>query len=386
MFPTSLEQERESHGACLRRAAGLRSRRGIRYRFRAGCGPPPHRRLVAAPSCGGAGVGGAPGHPGSRSGRRGRRQRGLDRGRSDSFAPWRPDRGRGPRNHRHRSRSGRRHPRHRHRPSDRALAARLNPDGSVDESFDLGLSGDQVRTAIAEPDGRFILGGNFGTFGTAGLARFDSRGIQDGTLAASLYDVTAVRLDTNGGLLVGGGFTTVNNVSQPHLARLFGGSIQRRSVAWSSPYVSVGENGSHPVLTIRRGGDSSEPLSVHVHPLQATASPGLDFDAAVQTVTLERGVNSAETVIPILDDGLVEGDETFYVELRDPTPGVMVALSSRARIDLGDDEISSMLDIGFFPRLSGAVTAAAFQSDGKVLVAGEFNWVDDAERNRFARL
>lgn len=268
----------------------------------------------------------------------------------------------------------------------RALAARLSPDGSLDESLNLGLGGDQVRTAIAELDGRFILGGNFGALAAAGVARFDSRGIQDGTLAVPLYDVTAVRLDTNGGLLVGGGFTTVNNVSQPHLARLFGGSIQRRSVAWSSPYVSVGENGSHPVLTIRRGGDSSEPLSVHVHPLQATASPGLDFDAAVQTVTLERGVNSAETVIPILDDGLVEGDETFYVELRDPTPGVMVALSSRARIDLGDDEISSMLDIGFFPRLSGAVTAAAFQSDGKVLVAGEFNWVDDAERNRFARL
>ena len=44
---------------------------------------------------------------------------------------------------------------------------RLNPDGSIDATFNPGANG-PVRSIAVQPDGRIVVGGNFTTLGGGG--------------------------------------------------------------------------------------------------------------------------------------------------------------------------------------------------------------------------
>src|SRR6266568_4888280 len=126
--------------------------------------------------------------------------------------------------------------------------ARLNPDGSLDMSFDPG-SGveDNFPTALAvQPDGRIIIGGAFGSVsGVArhGIARLNS----DGTLDTSFdpgtgadFPIEAVALDTSNRILAGGDFSQFNGVTRNGVVRLNpDGSLDNSFVATIGPYPAI---------------------------------------------------------------------------------------------------------------------------------------------------
>ncbi len=110
--------------------------------------------------------------------------------------------------------------------------ARLNPDGSLDETFRavVGTNGG-IRSLALQPDGKVVIGGSFSVgHGTNlnGVVRLNA----DGTLDEGFVPVTVggfnavesvkVALQADGRLLLSGSFLTVNGVLRPSIARLEG--------------------------------------------------------------------------------------------------------------------------------------------------------------------
>ncbi|MFO1484682.1 MAG: choice-of-anchor D domain-containing protein [Verrucomicrobiaceae bacterium] len=105
----------------------------------------------------------------------------------------------------------------------RNFIARLNSDGSLDTDFNPGTNG-EVFTMAVDAENKILLGGYFTAAGGATryrLARVDMQGALDGDLNLPVNgDVHALAVEKNGAVLVGGNFASVGGVSAPNLARI----------------------------------------------------------------------------------------------------------------------------------------------------------------------
>lgn len=95
--------------------------------------------------------------------------------------------------------------------------ARLNTDGTLDNSFNPGSgANDIINTIVLQPDGKILIGGNFYTYnGTTvnRLARLNSDGSLDNSFSSGSgmeSQVYAMAVQPDGRILVGGMFITYN--------------------------------------------------------------------------------------------------------------------------------------------------------------------------------
>lgn len=105
--------------------------------------------------------------------------------------------------------------------------ARLNSDGTLDNSFTVGTGLSAAGRDIAiQPDGKAVVGGSFTQYNgiTANrIVRIDTNGIIDNTFttgAGANNVVYAVALQPDGKVVIGGLFTTFNTASKLRIARL----------------------------------------------------------------------------------------------------------------------------------------------------------------------
>ena len=114
---------------------------------------------------------------------------------------------------------------------------RLNTDGTVDSTFSTnlgtGFSG-EVRSTILQSDGKILVGGAFTTLNGVNipdyLVRLNTDGTVDSTFSTNLgtgfngifiEDVSSLTLQSDGKIIVGGNFETLNGVNIPdYLVRL----------------------------------------------------------------------------------------------------------------------------------------------------------------------
>ncbi|MGB3527597.1 MAG: T9SS type A sorting domain-containing protein [Flavobacteriales bacterium] len=114
----------------------------------------------------------------------------------------------------------------------RKCIARLNSDGSLDNSFDAGAgpvaSGydDRISKVVLQPDGKILVIGNFYTFNGVDrnyIARLNADGSLDTSFdpgsGANLF-IRSVALQTDGKIVIGGSFTEFNGVSENRFMRL----------------------------------------------------------------------------------------------------------------------------------------------------------------------
>ena len=74
----------------------------------------------------------------------------------------------------------------------------------------------------------------------------------------------------------------------------------------------------------------------------APPRPGADYTAVSQTVSFADGDTANKTVnIPILNDVLVEGNETVNVTLSSPTGGATLGSPSTATLTITDDDVNT---------------------------------------------
>lgn len=109
----------------------------------------------------------------------------------------------------------------------RTRVARLQANGALDESFDPGLGPDDLVVAVAaQPDGRVILGGYFHSVSGTNLS-YIARLLPDGSVDPSFTPVSgadgpvfALALEPDGGIILGGAFTSFDGVPRAGIARL----------------------------------------------------------------------------------------------------------------------------------------------------------------------
>ncbi|MFC6876688.1 M43 family zinc metalloprotease [Flavobacterium myungsuense] len=107
--------------------------------------------------------------------------------------------------------------------------ARLNSNGSLDTSFSSSFStssGNSVNCIAIQTDGKIILGGNFLTYGSTNgskIIRLNTNGTIDSTFVVGTGfngPVRCLKLQIDGKILAGGNFYFFNGINRSHLARL----------------------------------------------------------------------------------------------------------------------------------------------------------------------
>jgi hypothetical protein len=115
---------------------------------------------------------------------------------------------------------------------------RLNSNGTIDNTFNIGSGfNNNVNSISVQPDGKILVGGNFGTYNDVTVNRF-ARLITDGTLDTTFNDgsgfnstVNTVKLGQNNNIFVGGFFTNLNGVTNNYFTVLLSDGIEGESTA-----------------------------------------------------------------------------------------------------------------------------------------------------------
>jgi len=305
---------------------------------------------------------------------------------------------------------------------DRSSIARLNPNGSVDTTFDPGPGvtdtddfGNTVPGLVTslevQSDGKVVLSGSFtlvDDINRRGVARLNADGALDPTFGPYLgttfrnelgYEeiayVSGMALQPDGKVLSGGGFDSADGSRTNRLVRLLESNIRASSFEFATPTVAAGENAGPVEVKVIRRGDSAEGFTVDFITSGGKARSGLDYKAQVGTLRFASLETEHTITIPILDDGVVEEDETFSVILRNPSAGTRLSEPSTCAVRIIDSKKPGNLDFSFadvtvpFPANPSAflpVTAITIQKDGKALVAGHFASVNGTARGGIVRL
>jgi uncharacterized delta-60 repeat protein len=214
----------------------------------------------------------------------------------------------------------------------KSTVARMNSDGTVDASFDAGTGADNgngyLLGMVVQSDGKVVVGGSFSDFnGSAknNLARLSSSGaVETSYNTAGLNDVVnAIALQAaDGKVVVGGYFTAFGADSRNRICRV----------------TTTGAN-------------------------DTTFTPGTGADNAVNAIAIQS-------------DGkiLIGGGFTTF--------------NTTARACIARLNSNGTLDTTFNPGTGApnGVSCIAIQTDGKILIGGNFTSYNSTPRNRIARL
>ena len=218
---------------------------------------------------------------------------------------------------------------------------RLNSDGSVDTTFNNGTSFNSTVNEIKiQSDGKILVGGNFSSYnGIAknGIARLNSNGVYDLTFSGTgaVGSVKVIEIQNDRKIIIGGNFSTYNGVTAKSLARInTDGSID------SSFSLSSLSTSSYNINDICVQPDGKILVSIN-----------LALNAYSNKSMLVR-LNSNGTI-----------DNSFTSE----TGSQGIYDSSNSNNDF-------------------TVNSIKLQSDGKLLIGGNFTSYNALGRNRLARL
>ncbi|HYK22642.1 MAG TPA: hypothetical protein VEV42_18005, partial [Pyrinomonadaceae bacterium] len=269
----------------------------------------------------------------------------------------------------------------------RSRIARLNPDGTVDTSFNPGAN-NTVRAFALQRDGRIVVVGDFTTFGGGGTGtaqrRFIARLNADGGLDTS-FDPGAnsttenVLVQVDGKIVVGGHFTGLGGGT---------GTTTRNFIGRLNPDGSV-EAGFNPgadaaistlalqpdgrillggLFTTVGGGGTGNVLRNHLARLRADGSVDMDFNP---------GCSGLPHVLAIQWDRKIVVGGAF---------AQLGAFGEFGRNNLGRLYQDGSIDSLLFLLPTGQIFAVALQADGKILIGGRFGMIGETFRAGLARL
>ncbi|EEF57641.1 delta-60 repeat domain-containing protein [Pedosphaera parvula] len=307
--------------------------------------------------------------------------------------------------------------------TERDLLARLNPDGTLDTTFTPSSWVGYAATCLAvQADGKILVGVGYGF---PGILRLKPDGSLDNTFYPfNTFDsyVSAVAVQTDGKVLIAGDFSYINDTVRNHIARLdASGNLDDSFQFGTGPNfginsVTLQTNGKLVIggyFASVNGTTRNNIARLNVDGSLDTAfTTGTDF--AVRTVaqqtdgklivggdfTAVNGV-SRPGVARLQPDGIL--DTTF-----DPATGASnhvnaVCVQANGKVLVGSE--SSILgyskwkglirlntngtpDSAFqsYTGIDGPVNSVAMQRDGKALISGAFASINGTNRNRIARL
>ena len=114
----------------------------------------------------------------------------------------------------------------------------------------------------------------------------------------------------------------------------------RSTLAFDAPEYRVSEGGELPRgVRVTSSGEAEELVTARVSLTSASATEGNDFDARQIEVRFGAGSNAPRTLsLPIIDDDVIESDETFTVTLHDPAGCALLGEQSSAVVTIVDND------------------------------------------------
>ena len=261
-----------------------------------------------------------------------------------------------------------------------ALAAGFNTGGTVGTS-------DIVYDIAVQPDGKIVICGAFfaarGTTQTR-IARLNIDGTLDtgfntgGTVGVNGTAVD-VALQSDGKIVIGGAFTTARGTTQNYIARL---NIDGTLDTGFNTGGTVGVNNS--VVDIAVQSDGKIVIGGGFTTARGTTR---NYIARLNTDgTLDTGFNTGGTVgvngivraVALQPDGkIVIGGE--FTTARGTTQNRIARLNTDGTLDTG-------FNTGGTVGVNGIVRDVALQPDGKIVIGGDFTTARGTTQNRIARL
>ena len=232
---------------------------------------------------------------------------------------------------------------------------RFNTDGSVDTSLNAITTANPAQRVInkitIQSNNRILIGGVFsnvnGVAGTAHLARLNPDGTVDESFTPDVGDnVFAIAIQADDDILVGGNFTNVGATSINQFARLNNNIVEVGFVD-ASLSQAEGNSGETNVFTFTAvSQDVPTDSMVSVDYVVEFDSATADDFAAGNELTGTLNFTSEQTIqsipIEVAGDADVEQNETFTVTLSNPNPddvSLTTAVAQGTILDDDDDDI-----------------------------------------------
>ena len=308
--------------------------------------------------------------------------------------------------------------------------ARLNTDGTLDTSFNIGTGANNVvYTTSLQSDGKIIIGGDFTTYDGITrnrIARLNSDGTLDTTFnpgigASSFVFTTSIQSD--GRIIIGGAFTTYNDITRNRIARLNtdatlditfdpgtgsnGSTVCDIAIQSNGKIIIVGDfntyNGTtrygiarlntsgtlDSTFTFQNGPNNIFSVSIQSNGLliiggfNMSSTPPFKGIACLNTngffnstFNIGTGINYRINSTSIQSDGkiIIGGLCTSYND---------VMINNIARLNT-DGTLDNAFNTG--TGVNSYIYTTSIQSDGKIIIGGDFTSYNGFGKNRIARI
>ena len=264
--------------------------------------------------------------------------------------------------------------------STQRYLARINENGSVDAGFNTGTGPSTVVfCTLEQPDGKLLVGGGFTTFnGVANnrIIRLTNTGVPDAgfvTGTGANNQVLAMGLQSDGKIIITGTFTSYNGNTCNRIARLnTDGSFDNT--------FNIGTGLNNPGICMQVAPDNK----IYIGGLFATYN-GTAADRVLRLNadgTLDNGFNSTQPALNGVETICLQADGKLVVgggiTQYNGTPVNMIF-----RVNT-NGSIDNTFNIG--TGANNTVRTIFLQSDGTLLVGGDFTYMNGQPRKYFVKL
>ena len=246
----------------------------------------------------------------------------------------------------------------------------------IDNTFNVGSGFNFSVRKIVKQGSQYLLAGAFTSYasvsGRNGLIRLNSDGTFDSTFFLgfdSIADIYQVILLSDGKILVGGSFTTHNAVTIRGVVRL--NADGTRDTTFNSGGVGIG-TGTNSVRAIAVQSDGKYLVAGNFTTYNGVSVPRLirlNTDGTLDTTFIGGSTSGGNQ--GIINEMVIQSDGKILIA------GDFISYSSNdcnyfARLN-ADGTFDSTFDLGTNVGFNNICTSVVIQSDGKILVGGGFN-------------
>jgi len=231
--------------------------------------------------------------------------------------------------------------------------ARLNANGTLDSNFTpgVGANGD-VLTISLQTDTRILLGGNFTTCSGVTrnrITRLNPDGTVDPTInfgtGADSF-VAASVIQTDGNILLGGGFENFEGAPHAGLVRVYGGSAAGSGTFQftSATYQTDQTNGVAYITVQRFGGtsgtnaDDTGAIYLNFNTSDGTATAGVNYVGVNTNLDFQAGEVLQTVAVPLIATNGVTPNLTVNLAITNPTPPGMIGNQPSALLTIINSE------------------------------------------------
>ncbi|MCW9683183.1 hypothetical protein FJR41_020710, partial [Dolichospermum planctonicum UHCC 0167] len=115
------------------------------------------------------------------------------------------------------------------------------------------------------------------------------------------------------------------------------------NIAFSAATYSINENGTLvTAVTVTRTGGSIGAVGATINLTNGTAIAPSDYNNTPITISFADGEISKTVSIPIMNDNLIEGNETVNLTLTNPTNGATIGTQNQAKLTIVDNDLPNI--------------------------------------------